>query len=39
MNDRGERRRIVKGRIFLLWVHGLQSGATGQTGDRSWSGQ
>jgi hypothetical protein len=39
VNDRGERRRMVKGRIFLLWAHGLQSGATGQTGDRPWSGQ
>jgi hypothetical protein len=33
VNDRGERRRMVKGRFFLLWAYGLQSGATGQTDD------
>jgi hypothetical protein len=33
VNDIGERRRMVKDRFFLLWTHGLQSGATGQTGD------
>jgi hypothetical protein len=33
VNDRGERKRMVKSRIFLMWAHGLQSGATGQTGD------
>jgi hypothetical protein len=32
VNDRGERRQMVKDGFFLLLVHGLQSGATGQTG-------
>jgi hypothetical protein len=31
VNDRGERRRMVKSRIFLLWAHGLLPGDTGQT--------
>jgi hypothetical protein len=32
-NDRGERRRGVKDWFLLLWLHGLKSGVTGQTGD------